>query len=94
MICEFGMSTVIGPVAFHAADGRGRRTSDSASGEWSEEATGRIEEEVQALLTRAFDRACETLSDRRTVLDGVAEALLERGSLDREEFLALLGEAA
>lgn len=94
MICEFGMSTVIGPVTFHNSDGRGRRTTDSSAGEWSEEATGKIEAEVQALLTRAFDRACETLSRRRTVLDSMAEALLAQGSLEREEFLALLGDAA
>jgi cell division protease FtsH len=93
MICEFGMSTVMGPVTFQTTDGRGRRTTDSGAGEWSEGATGRIEDEVQALLTRAYDRACETLSHRRTVLDGMAEALLTQGSLEREEFLALLGEA-
>jgi hypothetical protein len=49
---------------------------------------------VQALHTRAFDSAVETLSRRRAVLDGMAEALLAQGSLEREEFLALLGEAA
>jgi cell division protease FtsH len=94
MVCEFGMSSTIGPVAFPTNDNRGRRAGDSGSGEWSEEATGRIEAEVQALLTRAFDRAVETLSRRRAVLDGMAEALLVHGSLEREEFLALLGEAA
>ena len=93
MICEFGMSTGMGPVAYQT-DGRGRRAGDSGSGEWSEDATERIEAEVQALLTRAFDSAVETLSRRRAVLDGMAEALLAQGSLEREEFLALLGEAA
>jgi cell division protease FtsH len=92
MICEFGMSSVMGPVTYQSADTRGRRTTDSGSGEWSEEATGRIEAEVEALLNRAFEGACETLSRRRAVLDGMAEALLTKGSLDREEFLALLGE--
>ena len=93
MICEFGMSSSIGPVTYQT-DGRGRRAGDSGSGEWSEEATGRIEAEVQTLLTRAFDSAVDTLSRRRAVLDGMAEALLAQGSLEREEFLALLGEAA
>ncbi len=93
MICEFGMSTGMGPVTYQT-DGRGRRASDTATGEWSEDATGRIEAEVQVLLTRAFDSAVETLSRRRTVLDGMAAALLTQGVLEREEFLALLGEAA
>jgi cell division protease FtsH len=94
MVCEFGMSSSIGPVAFPTNENRGRRAGDSGSGEWSEEATGRIESEVEALLTRAFNHAVETLSRRRAVLDGMAEALLVQGSLEREEFLALLGEAA
>ncbi len=92
MVCEFGMSSTIG--AFQSIENRGRRAGDSGSGEWSEEATGRIEAEVEALLTRAFDQAVDTLSRRRAVLDGMAEALLAQGSLEREEFLALLGEAA
>jgi cell division protease FtsH len=92
MVCEFGMSSTIG--AFQSNENRGRRAGDSGSGEWSEEATGRIEAEVEALLTRAFDQAVDTLSRRRAVLDGVAAALLAQGSLEREEFLALLGEAA
>ena len=92
MVCEFGMSPM-GPVAYQT-DGRGRRAGDSGSGEWSEDATEKIEAEVQALLTRAFDSAVDTLSRRRAVLDGMAEALLAQGSLEREEFLALLGEAA
>ena len=94
MVCEFGMSANIGPVTFQSNDGRGRRTGDSGSTDWSEGATERIESEVQALLTRAFDNAVATLSRRRAVLDGMAEALLAQGSLEREEFLALLGEAA
>jgi cell division protease FtsH len=93
MICEFGMSTAMGPVTYQT-EGRGRRAGDSGASEWSEDATGRIEAEVQVLLTRAFDSAVDTLSHRRTVLDSMAEALLAQGSLEREEFLALLGTAA
>jgi cell division protease FtsH len=93
MICEFGMSTGMGPVAYQT-DGRGRRAGDVGPNDWSEDVTGRIEAEVQVLLTRAFDSAIDTLSRRRAVLDGMAEALLAQGSLEREEFLALLGDAA
>ena len=92
MICEFGMSSGMGPVAYQN-DGRNRRAGDPGPTEWSEDVTGRIEAEVQVVLTRAFDSAVDTLSRRRAVLDGMAEALLAQGSLEREEFLALLGEA-
>ena len=56
--------------------------------------TEQIEAEVQALLTRAFDRAVTTLSQRRAILDAMAEALLAHGSLDRDEFLAILAPVA
>jgi cell division protease FtsH len=92
MICEFGMSSGMGPVAYQN-EGRNRRAGDPGPAEWSEDVTGRIEAEVQVVLTRAFDSAVDTLSRRRAVLDGMAEALLAQGSLEREEFLALLGEA-
>ena len=60
MVCEFGMSPSIGPVAFHGNDGRNRRAGD-ANADWSEGATEKIEAEVQALLTRAFDSACDNI---------------------------------
>lgn len=94
MVCEFGMSASIGPVTFQPNDGRNRRAGDAGGGEWSEDATGKIEAAVQTLTQRAFESACATLSHRRAVLDGMAEALLTQGSLEREEFLALLGDVA
>ncbi|HKY21579.1 MAG TPA: ATP-dependent zinc metalloprotease FtsH [Vicinamibacterales bacterium] len=94
MVCEFGMSSAIGPVTFQPNDGRNRRAGDAGGGEWSEDATEKIEAAVQTLTERAFESACATLSHRRAVLDGMAEALLARGSLEREEFLALLGDVA
>jgi cell division protease FtsH len=88
MVCEFGMSPAVGPVQF-ASPSSGRRGNDEPSG-WSEQVTSQIEQEVQALLSAAFDQACATLSHRRPALDAVAEALLERGNLDRDELLELL----
>ena len=60
MVCEFGMSSSIGPVTFQGNDGRNRRAGDS-NADWSEDATEKIEAEVQALLTRAFDSACANI---------------------------------
>jgi cell division protease FtsH len=84
MVCEFGMSGAVGPVSF-----AGRDRSDRGTG-MSEEVTARVEAEVQTLLSRAFDRACRDLTTHRRALDGVAAALLERGSLEREELLGLM----
>jgi cell division protease FtsH len=89
MVCEFGMSAEIGPVAFLQNDRR-----DEAS-TWSERATSRIEAEVQQLLATASDRAMVLLLERRAALDAVAEALLSgAGEMDRSELQRLLDAAA
>ena len=84
MVCEFGMSPSVGPVSFPRPNSR---DGDSAV---SEQVTARIEHEVQAILSRAFDRARTDLTTHRAALEAVSAALLERGSLDREELLALM----
>jgi len=83
MVCEFGMSPAVGPVSF----ARPSRDGESAA---SEEVTARIEQEVQAILARAFDRARADLLAHRSSLEAVSAALLERGSLDRDELLQLI----
>jgi cell division protease FtsH len=87
MVCEFGMSGAVGPVSFASA--AGDRTQERGSA-MSEDATVRVEAEVQALLARAFERACVELTTNRRVLDAVADALLERGSLDRDELTTIM----
>jgi len=83
MVCEFGMSAAVGPVSF----ARPTRDGDSDA---SEEVTARIEQEVQRILARAFERARADLLARRATLEAVSAALLERGSLDRDELLQLM----
>ncbi len=84
MVCEFGMSGVVGPVSFA---GRDRAEHGAAM---SDEVTTRIEAEVQTLLAQAFERACRDLTRHRAALDAVAEALLDCGSLERDELLRLM----
>ena len=92
MVCEFGMSAAVGPVAL-GNSATGRRGGEESSG-LSEHVTAQIEQEVQVLLSSAFEQACDTLSHRRAALDAVALALLEHGNLTRDELLELLEQAA
>jgi len=88
MVCEFGMAAGIGPVAFVRP--QGRRTRDSEPAAASEQVNSQIEAEVHALLAGAFDRACQLLSQRRSTLERLANALLTQGSVDRQELLELM----
>jgi len=93
MVCEFGMSTAIGPNSLGSPHDP-RLAAGPAHPELSEATSVQVEREVQAILDAAFERACELLHSRRSALDVLSERLLAVGSLGREELLAVLGVAA
>jgi cell division protease FtsH len=63
---------------------------DDEAGPLSGESQARMDGEVQALLSRLYDRARELLMQHRPALDALAQALLERETLDGAEAMALL----
>jgi cell division protease FtsH len=63
---------------------------DDEAGPLSGESQARMDEEVQALLARLQDRTREIISSRRTALDALAAALLQRETLDGAEAMDLL----
>jgi len=79
MVFEYGMSEV--------APSRTMRADNYAL---SEE-TKRLRDSEQARLTdHAYDEAIRLLQKHRATLDRLAEALLEKETLDREEFVAMM----
>ena len=80
MVTEWGMSDALGPRAV------GRRSPGRLN--------TLVDEEVQALLDAAHDRAREVIIANRDTLDRVAAALVERESLDADELAELFGDAA
>ena len=53
----------------------------------------RIDEEVRRILTRAYDAAKTILSTNVHILHKVAQTLIERESLDADEFAKLVEES-
>jgi cell division protease FtsH len=91
MVCLYGMNDRIGPVSFGDGDhdvflGRDFMSRSSYSGHIAR----LIDEEVMAMLTNLYDEAYQMLSDNRAALDRIAEALLERETLDTGELKLLL----
>ncbi|MDR3688865.1 MAG: ATP-dependent zinc metalloprotease FtsH [Fimbriimonas sp.] len=91
MVCEYGMSERLGTLAL------GRRSHNPFLGRdyndernYSEEVAKMIDEEVRAIVDRCHSRAIEILSTHREKLDAVVQGLLERETLSREEFLAVM----
>ncbi len=93
MICEFGMSEVLGPITF------GRRQEQvflgrdiSRDRNYSEEVAYTIDKEVRRLIEDAYDKTEEMLKTNRDKLDLIANALLERETLEGGELEQLLNE--
>lgn len=63
---------------------------EGEAGSLSGDAQARMDAEVQALLTRMYERTREILVQHRGALDALAHALLERETLDGAEALELL----
>jgi len=91
MVCLYGMNDRIGPVSFGDGDHDvflGRDFMQRSS--YSAHTARMIDEEVTAMLTGLYDEAYQMLGDNRPTLDRIAEALLERETLDRGELDLLL----
>jgi len=91
MVCEFGMSRVIGPMAYAGRGAQYLPEQRNPAGPAS--ADGRIDDEVRGLLAGAYDRARDVLERRRVALTAVAERLLDREVIDRDELVELLAVA-
>ncbi len=95
MVAHWGMSEVIGPVAFRQGEEHpflGKEIHEQRK--FSEETAHVIDREVQRFLTSAQERAIQLISDHRDDLDRLARALLERESLGQAELKEILGERA
>lgn len=65
-----------------------------ASNAYSEDVARTIDSEVRRIIETAYERCKGILSNRLETLKLLAETLLEKEVLDRQEFLKLLNEPA
>ncbi len=85
MVTEWGMSERLGPIAY-TSDGPvflGRDFEQRNT--YSEETAGVIDEEVKRIITEAYDKAKQLLTENRVVLDNMAHVLVERETIYTEE---------
>lgn len=92
MVTEYGMSEKVGTLAVGQ---RNRnpflgRDYGSESRDYSEEVARLIDQEVKQIVSTCYERAKQILTENRDKLDAIVQALLERETLNRTEFLAIL----
>jgi cell division protease FtsH len=95
MVMRFGMSERLGPRVFGHDRGQpflGREFS--AEPDYSDEIAREIDDEIRRIVEAAHQTAKDLLNDRRDELDTISNILLERETIDSEQFVALLDGAS
>lgn len=90
MVTKYGMSEAIGPMALEGSGGRALFGRGVDSKEYSEEVSAKIDAEVAKIMNEAFARAREACKTHRGALDAIANELIVRESIERDEFEKLL----
>jgi cell division protease FtsH len=92
MVCEWGMSDRIGPLALEKREGPvflGMQSTQHR--EYSDSKAQEVDAEVKRLVLGGHDRAIEIINSNITALHGIAKALLEHETIDGEEVDLLIG---
>lgn len=91
MICEYGMSEKIGPVTFgHRQDQVFLGRDIARDKDYSEEVAAEIDKEVRTFLDNAYAATEKLLNENMDKLHVIAQALIERETLEKEEIADLM----
>ncbi|HEX7067382.1 MAG TPA: ATP-dependent zinc metalloprotease FtsH [Candidatus Limnocylindria bacterium] len=90
MVTQYGMSEKLGPLAFGKKEEMvflGREISEQRN--YSDEVAAKIDAEVRVIIDRGFERAREALTKHRDILDKLAALLVEKETIEHDEFESL-----
>jgi len=92
MVCDWGMSENLGPLTFGKKDEQiflGREISQHR--DYSEGTAQKIDEEVRSIVTGSYDKTAQLIKDNLDILKTMAEALLEKETLDSKDIDEIMG---
>jgi cell division protease FtsH len=93
MVTEFGMSDKLGPRAYGKREEMiflGREIGEQRN--YSDDVARMIDEEVRAIIDKAYARATEVLTTYQDRLTQLAEALVARETIEADEFAAMFAD--
>jgi cell division protease FtsH len=90
MVTRYGMSDKIGPVALESAQGRVLFGMGVGDREYSEKVGAEIDGEVTRIMTEARTKAEEVLAKNKKAFETVAKTLIEKETIEREEYEKLI----
>jgi len=90
MVCSWGMSN-LGPLAYDGQGGEVFLGKEFSRVKGHSEATAeRIDREIKRIVDTSFDRARQIVDEHRGALDELAQALLDRETLDQSDLKEIL----
>ena len=94
MVTRYGMNSDLGPIQLNQGDHSpfmGMEIGEQRH--YSEEVAEQIDKEVRGLVDRSYERTLNLLKEHRDKLKLLAETLLEKETLEQDEFEDLIGLA-
>ncbi|KAM5533071.1 hypothetical protein V8D89_013214 [Ganoderma adspersum] len=86
-VANYGMNTVVGPVSYGGANA----TQESLVKPFSEKTAEMLDEQVRKMIVHSHQRTTELLTKHKEDVEKVAQLLLEKEVITREDMIALLG---
>ena len=90
MVTQYGMSEKIGPIALESSGGRPLFGSGVGDREYSEKVAAEIDSEVSRIMTEARGHAEKVLADHTKAFEVIAKRLIEKETIEREEYELIL----
>ncbi len=92
MVTRFGMSE-IGPISLESRNGEvflGRDLMNRS--EYSEDVAARVDQEVRHIVQECYQQALQMIRENRAAVDRIVDILIEKETIDGEEFRRILSE--
>ncbi len=94
LVTHYGMSEVLGPRTYGGQDEMvflGKQMNEQRG--YSEKVAERIDDEINVLLNAAKETARGIVRKYRVQMDAIVKHLLEKETIEKEEFISLIGPA-
>lgn len=89
MVAYYGLDNEIGPISYYDSTGQNDRLIGKP---YSEDMAMKIDKEVQALVTVAYEKTKNILLDHKDQLENLAQLLLQKEVVDLEDLESILGK--
>ncbi|WP_448602800.1 ATP-dependent zinc metalloprotease FtsH2 [Thermoleptolyngbya sp.] len=92
MVTRFGMSD-LGPLSLESQQGEVFLGRDwMTRSEYSEEIAARIDAQVRSIVEHCYEETCRIIRDNRVVIDRLVDLLIEKETIDGDEFRRIVAE--